>query len=333
MDEQEYWERERAAYGDCEEDREDEEWRRRRAFFTCQPHMIYGFRLRDHTWEKLLVRHVRLVQQKWGPWQELVVGETQKATLERLLITARGNNWVLTTFGPRKPAKFFMTFRGPAGSEAIDAVSIMTKRPLCRVLISAETLPGFADRLLQQIAPLARRWRCVVVIEDLLGVCYAQSQTRESRNATLTPLLRFLDTFKGLVILSLPDEHVQLDPRLDQRVCANFHFQLRDATPASRQTLWRQYIKRCTGREQSDGDLSPEEEKHIEKLATIELSWDAIRSLVNAATRLVDRADFINWDLLREINWDVLLDLAEKKASHLSPPAVARLGHEEGGGG
>jgi len=306
-----------AMQGDVEREgwEEGDEWPTRRAFFTCQPHVIHGFRLRDHTWKKLLVRHVRLVKQKWGPWQDMVVGGAEKRILERLL-TQTVNGSSETMFGRERPARVFMTARGPAGNEAMDAVSIMTKGPVYRVLISAETQAGFGERILQQIAPLASRWRFVVVIEDLLGVCYSQGGPPESANATLDSLLRFLDTFKGVVILSLPDRDVHMHPGIEERVCANLRFEFRDKTTDCRRILWRQYIKKCTGHKDREGDLSSEEEKYIDELATlVALSWDAIRSLVDAVTRRVPFRPGDNiWDSVYEINWDLLIELAKKKA-------------------
>lgn len=193
----------------------------------------------------------------------------------------------------------------------------MARRPLYHVRIATESEAGLAEGTLQQTAMLASEWGCMVVIEDVLGAYCLRNRPRESVNAAVAPLLRFLDAFKGIVVLFLPDEDVQMDLRIEQRVCASFHFVYRNAIPACRRVLWRQYVQKRTGLRYRQEDISPEDEKYIDKLATLELSWDAIRSLVDA---VASTASY--WERER-INWDLLIEMAEKKAARPSPPSAA----------
>ncbi|KAK3294206.1 prion-inhibition and propagation-domain-containing protein [Chaetomium fimeti] len=290
----------------------------RARFFACQPHVIYGFHLRHHTSKKLLVRHVRRVpDQEWGPSQDMVVGESEKAFLERLLAPGEPGPYPTRPQHLRTSPRVVMTVRGRAGREAIEAVSIMARRSLYRVQIVTESEAGQAERTLQQAGMLASEWGCIVVIEDVLGAYYLRNRPRESVDAAVATLLRFLDAFDGIVILSLPDEDVRLDLRIEQRVCASFNF----VRPACRRVLWRQYIKKWTDHNFRLKDLSPEDEKYIDKLARFELSWDAIRSLVDAVVRTA----FYSEREERIIDWDLLIEMAEKMAARSSPSSRARV--------
>ena len=282
----------------------------RTRFFTCRPHVIYGFHLRNHTWKKLLVRDVRWAPgQEWGPSQDMVVGEAEKGLLERLLAPR--------DLGPyerhdlREPPRIGIGVRGSAGREAIDAVSIMAKRRLYHVRIATESGAESADSILQQAARLASEWGCMVAIEATFG----DSSRRQSRESVYAALLRFLDAFKGIVVLFLPEGDARVDPGIEQRLCASFHFEYRDAGPASRRDLWRQYLDKCAGPSKTRrlGGLSSEDEKYIDKLAALELSWDAIRSLVDAVAHKISYRQGIDWDLL--------VEMAENKAPRpLVPP-------------
>jgi hypothetical protein len=241
-------ERMRAEYMEEEEERDMEQFEdvcymspERARVFTCHPHVIYGFHLRYHRWKKLLVRHVRPVpDQEWGPSQDMVIGEAEKGFLERLLAPGKPGPYETRPLYRRESPRAVMTIRGPAGKEDIEAVSIMARSPLYLVRIATESEAGLAERTLQQAAMLAIKWGCMVVIEDILGTYCLRNRPRESVDAAVAPLLRFLDAFKGIVVLFLPDEDVQMDPRIEQRVCASFHFRYRDASPACRRVLWRQ---------------------------------------------------------------------------------------------
>ncbi|KAK4156614.1 hypothetical protein C8A00DRAFT_30467 [Chaetomidium leptoderma] len=275
---------------------------KRRRFFTCQPHVIRGFHLRDHVWRNLLVDRVRWVDEKWGPSQDMVVGEPKKIFLERLLARTRKpgpnvprNGWLI-------PAKVVMAVRGPGANEAVDAVSLIAKRALYRVRISTESEAGSAEGIFRQTASLASEWGCIVLIEDLLGTYRSRRRPLETLNATVAPLLRFLDTFGGIVIFSLPDEDLEVDPRVEERVCATLYFEYEVASPENRKALWRQSVK-------AEGKSDPKTEFYLDRLAGYELSWDSIRSLAVAVPRDVSIRPY-----RQSIDWGLLLKLAAKKA-------------------
>jgi hypothetical protein len=263
-------ERMRAEYMEEEEEREMERkdvWNmspERARFFTSHPHVIYGFHLRYHRWKKFLVRYVRPVPgQEWGPSQDMVVGEAEKGFLERLLAPGEPGPYERRPLCRQKSPRAVMTVRGPASKEAIEAVSIMARSPLYRVRIATESEAGLAERTLQQAAMLANEWECNGGHRRRSrNVLFAKSSPR-SVDAAVAPLLRFLDAFKGIVVLFLPDEDVQMDLRIEQRVCASFHFEYRDASPACRRVLRRQCFKKDPGFYRED--LSPEYEKCIDK--------------------------------------------------------------------
>ncbi len=285
----------------------------RTRFFTCRPHVMYGFHLRDHTWKKLLVRDIRWVPaQEWGPAQDMVVGESEKTFLERLLAPRHLEPYETGPHDLRESPRIAMAIRGAASREAMDAVSIMAKRRLYHVRIATESGADSADSILQQAASLAREWGCMVGIE-----ASSQRQSRDSVNAAL---LRFLDAFKGIVVfVGLPlGDGGGVDPKIEQRLCANLYSVYTDRGPAYRRVLWEQYLikpecEECLKTSKSGG-RSLEEDKYIEKLAAIELSWDTIRSLVDAVAHKTSRAQGIDWELL--------VEMAEKKAPGYEPPAV-----------
>lgn len=291
----------------------------RRRFYTCQPHVIYGFHLRDHVWRKLLVDRVMSVFPEWGYWQEMILGNSEKTLLQRLLNldeTKRpGETWLSVPSHSKDSAWIAITARGPAANEAIDAISTLADRPLYRVRISTENEAGSAERILRQTAALAKRWGCIVVIEDVLGAYYSRSQPRRRPNATVAPLLWFLDRFEGVSIFALPDQDLEIDPRVEKRMCANFSFEYKDATPAHRKVLWECEISAlCYGAV----GLDHVTQARLDMLAQYGLPWDSIRSIVRAVSGQNCRR--------RPPDWGSLLQLADKRAKDLaSSPSATEL--------
>jgi hypothetical protein len=275
---------------------------RRRRFFACQPHVINGFHLRDNVWKKLLVDRVRWAAPGLGPSSDMVLGDTDKQFLERLLVELSNQKAYGLCPDLQKSATVLMTVRGPAADDAIDAISSMVRRPLYHVRISTEAEAGSAESTFRQAASLARKWGCIVVIDELLGAYHHPvGEPQDSLTANVAAVVRFLDTFRGIVILALPDQGWELDARVRERVCANFHFEYHDSTPNTRRALWERYIKKRTGREYWPGGLGPKAEGHLDRLAELQLSWDAIRSIVQAVVGKIPYRPVIDWDLLIEV--------------------------------
>jgi hypothetical protein len=292
---------------------------KRHRFFTCQPHVIYGFHLRDHVWRRLLVDRVVDSIPEWGPWQEMILGHSKKRFLQRLLgldETASPGKLSFLRVPTEDSPRFVMAVRGPAANEAIDGISILAERPLYRIRISTESEAGSAERVFRQAAALAKRWRCIVVIEDVIGAYYPRSHPQKGLNATVAPLLWFLDAFKGVVIFAIPDQELELDQRVEKRLTANLHFEYKDATPANRRALWKRCIRHSSVRMYNEPeDLGPVAEGHLDRLAEYELPWDTIRSIVDAATGEATR-----W----LPNWDLIMELAAKRAGDMaSSPSTA----------
>ena len=282
----------------------------RTRFFTCRPHVIYGFHLRDHTWNKLLVRDVRWVPaQEWGPSQDMVVSESEKRLLERLL-APRDLGPHETPHDLRESPRITMAIHGPAGREGIDAVSIMAKRRLYHVRIATENGAESTVGILQQAAGLASDWGCMVAIEATFG----DSSRRQSRDSVNAALLRFLDAFKGIVVLFLLEGKVE--PEIEQRLCAKILFDYWNTSKSCRRVLWEQYLNKFTNysNKRKPRGQSLEDRQYINKLAACNLSWDAIRSLVDAVSHKTSP--------LQGVDWDLLIEMAEKKDRGYSLPAA-----------
>ncbi|KAK4106793.1 hypothetical protein N658DRAFT_31276 [Parathielavia hyrcaniae] len=264
-------------------------------FFACQPHVVYGFHLRKHVWEKLLVDNVKWVSRQWGQAQDAVLGDLKKEFLQRLLL------------GPM----VVMTIRGPAASDAIDAISNLVHSPVYRIQISTESEAASAGRIFRQAESLPAKWRCIVVIEDLLGAYSSSDRPWGSLHVTVVAAaLRFLDKFRGIVVFALPDDDWILDPKIEERVCARFSFADGQKNPTldNRRGLWKQYVEeelRANRGRRVDPD--PGAERALDGLAKHALSSDTIRSLVHAVTR--EDVSGVH------IDFDLLLDLAERTAT------------------
>ena len=286
----------------------------RTRFFTCRPHVIYGFHLRDHTWKKLLVRDVRWVPaQEWGPSQDMVVRESEKAFLQRLLAPQDPEPYETRPHDLRESPRITMAIHGPAGRDGMDAVSIMAKRRLYHVRIATESGAESAVGTLQQAARLASDWGCMVAIE----ATFEDPSRRQSRESVNAALLRFLDAFKGIVVLFLLEGNVSMDPEIEQRLCANILFDYWNTPRAYRRALWELYLHKFTNysNKPKPRGRSLENREYIDKLAALNLSWDAIRSLVDAVSHKISPSQGVDWDLL--------VEMAEKKdRGYLRPPAA-----------
>jgi hypothetical protein len=282
------------------------------------PHSLPGYHLRDHVWRQLLVRNMEPISWPEATIEDTLIGEQAMDSLRRLLAPLQKPEWWMFC-GEGDSARIVASFQGPAMDAAINVASRMTKRPLYRICLSAQTEP--LDTVFQKAKSLNAKWGCIFVVEDLLEAYSAHTQAAAQLNLLILPLLRFLDSFTGILVFRIPGDDQghppytlhSLDYRTRQRICKHFTFTPQDNDEFTRKELWRECIM---NRFNSSGDFTTARtEEYLGMLATFTLTWDAIRSIVHAV--VPQNAHPVGAD------WKLLLELARERAGGASNPGSA----------
>lgn len=189
--------------------------------FMCMPHAVRGFHLIDHVWRQLLVRNIRVVPPTAYGSDDQDIGKAAKAQLVELLRQpgpqrARHSDG----FGKTLP-RTILTFHGPSWKEASLVMSRVTARPLYRIRLLGRTKTPTA--VFNEAKALNKKWGCIILIEDVLeATCDWPAPQRYER---IQPLLHFLESYAGIVVLVLSDDSTdRLDPLITRWVRMSFTF-------------------------------------------------------------------------------------------------------------
>jgi hypothetical protein len=288
-------------------DPEDEE--------TClfMPHSLPGYHLRDHVWRKLPVRNMEPISWPEATVEDALIGDQAIDSLRKLLGALQKPEWWTFRRGGDS-ARIVASFQGPAMDAAINVASRMTKRPLYRICFAAQT--EALDTVFQEAKYYNAKWGCIFVVEDLREAYAAHTQAAARLNLFILPLLRFLDSFTGILVFRISDDYSAhdfslVDPRIRQRICKHFAFTPQDNDEFTRKKLWRECIKNRLNSPE-DFTTAARTEEFLAMLATFTLTWDTIRSIVHAV--LPQNVCPTGSD------WKLLLELARERAVETSNP-------------
>ncbi|KAK4186172.1 prion-inhibition and propagation-domain-containing protein [Podospora australis] len=285
----------------------DEDYR-----LACLPPFIHGFHLRDHVWRKLAVDSIRAVSSSLADIEKIVASEPSMDLLKTLFGNYARKDWSVTGHEPdsQKPMSTIgISVIGAAYREGMEALSYFTKRPLYRVRLCQETTARGVENVYKKAAAACVQWGCIAVLEDWIETYFTFAGASQRLNLLVTPTLRFIEAFKGIVVIPKPTEDALIDPRLVPYFCMEFTFTFRDDTADSREQLWRKGISSRFGSYKFD---SAQPDEHILELSQLKIPWESIRSIIDA---VVHRE--------RGINWELMKGLAKKQAKDREPKIPA----------
>ncbi|KAG9234351.1 P-loop containing nucleoside triphosphate hydrolase protein [Amylocarpus encephaloides] len=209
-------------------------------FLLCLPATVPGYDTKRKAWKTLFINYVSLEDWFGDFWSQLSLPETRVKLLKRVIshhtVSRRSIDLKQDEEGSGPHHQLFILLHGPPGmgkSSTAECIARHARRALFRLTIGdmgtkPETLAQYLDTELR----LAKRWNCVVLMDEVDYFVADLPIDNIKRNALVSAFLQALDNYKGILICrcSLVDS---LDPTIKSR----FQLTLRYASWSTEERL------------------------------------------------------------------------------------------------
>ncbi|CAI6033039.1 unnamed protein product [Clonostachys chloroleuca] len=260
--------------------------------------LVYGYSMQDGMWGGFAVERVWDVTWNTNAMDSLVLDESLKDTVTKLVIASNFADSGFDDFIKGKGKGFITLLSGPPGSGktlTAEAIAETARMPL--YMVSSGALGHEAEDIhkkLAQILKLAGHWKAVLLLDEADVFLAARTLTDIKRNAIVSIFLRELEYYQGILILTT--NHANF---IDQAFQSRIHLSLQYDAPdiAARKSIWQNFAK-ATSNSRVTMDLS---EADLDTLAAIPLNGrqiknamsNAIRTTMSSTTRTVTAKDLI----------------------------------------
>ncbi|CAH0054510.1 unnamed protein product [Clonostachys solani] len=260
--------------------------------------LVYGYSMQDGMWGGFAVERVWDVTWNTNAMESLVLDESLKDTVTKLVIASNFADSGFDDFIKGKGKGFITLLSGPPGSGktlTAEAIAETARMPL--YMVSSGALGHEAEDIhkkLAQILKLASHWKAVLLLDEADVFLAARTLTDIKRNAIVSIFLRELEYYQGILILTT--NHANF---IDQAFQSRIHLSLQYDAPdlAARKSIWQNFAK-ATSNSRVTMNLS---EADLDILAAIPLNGrqiknamsNAIRTTMSSTTRTVTAKDLI----------------------------------------
>lgn len=190
-----------------EKEFEDEE-----QYLLCPPRVL-GYHLETRTWLELDIKEIRIIEETTSDkaFQGLQLEQDHKDLIKRLVLSHSSTTDkapIMEDIVKGKGKGLVMLLHGPPGvgkTLTAESVASLTGKPLFAVTPSDIGLdPADVERNLQALFQLAARWRAVLLFDEADVFLESRSANTSdlTRNALVSVLLRVLEYYKGILILT-----------------------------------------------------------------------------------------------------------------------------------
>ena len=244
-------------------------------FVFLLPPTVYGFDMYANKWLRLVVSRISHIRWEKKPFDKLIMDPDTKDLLYAIVSDrARTETYPNPDMINSKKGGLFLLFYGAPGTGKTftgECIAEYVKKPLQKIsLANAETNANELERKFQLALYLGKIWGSVTVLE-----------IEDTRNAIVTPLMRFLDETSGIVILKTDVGTHKIGP-LETRVHLKCRFAL-DYASHGLENLWRFFIHQIVEQGIAEENLLD----HVDHL-TKRHNFNAykIRNTISTATKL-----------------------------------------------
>jgi AAA+ superfamily predicted ATPase len=248
----------------------------------CPPY-VYGYSLEMKEWCKFFVDHLKPVEWRRNPMNELILPEAQRKLI-RTLVSSHKYPEAARDEANLKGKGLIMLLHGTPGSGktlTAELVAEQTHRPLLK--LSTGELGSWEERIsheLKKLLTYASIWHAIVLIDEADVFLEARKSGPEQfqQNNMVAVFLKQLEYFQGILFLT-SNRVAVFDPAIRSRI----HLALQYHAPdQSRRTLlWRQKLSSLP-KEVVDFDI----EQAVKVLSGPDMNGREISNAVNTARTL-----------------------------------------------
>jgi SpoVK/Ycf46/Vps4 family AAA+-type ATPase len=246
------------------------------------PAHIKAYDLKDHHWRTLLASNIMILEWNKEAFKELALPDETKSMLLALISTDSQSEVNKDIVAGKRRGQVFL-FHGPPGvgkTFAAESISEVTERPLYRInMADVGTTAKDVDRVFRNAITLAKRWGCVLLLDEADLLVEARSAHDFNRNAVVAAFIRLIDELEGILIITT-NRVGSFDTAFKSRISLAVHFH--KLNNSQRKIIWRNFLQR------TDISLiqSYERSTEFEELVESPLNGREIRNAILSAQQI-----------------------------------------------
>ncbi|KAL2839543.1 hypothetical protein BJX68DRAFT_279366 [Aspergillus pseudodeflectus] len=246
------------------------------------PPTIPGYSLSSKKRANLEIDRIQAVQWNKRAFENLEIGFQDKRLLEAA-VTTRLNprSGIDIIEGKDDSLKILLHGSSRTGKTyTAESLAELVEKPLYRITCAdLGTEPKETERCMKTALYLGKRWDCIILLDDIGIFLEADTLRDVKHNALLAVLLRSLELYSGMVILTARyNGTVNEAFRSRVRFCFHYQYPTRD----QRRRLWQNFIGRVKAVDQLNIDQRYPE-NHFDELAEIMMNGRQIRDTITTA--------------------------------------------------
>jgi SpoVK/Ycf46/Vps4 family AAA+-type ATPase len=189
------------------------------------------------------------------------------------LIQGKGSGSIILLHGPP----------GTGKSLTAESVADLVQRPLYRVTCGdIGTDPESVEKYLESVLYIGKIWGCVLLLDEADVFLEERTLTDLHRNALVSELLRVLEYYDGIIILT-SNRVGTFDEAFKSRINLALHYT--SLKYADRRKVWRNLFKTLKETDPENVDFEDLED-NLDELAKVELNGRDIRNAISVAREL-----------------------------------------------
>ncbi|KAF4624987.1 hypothetical protein G7Y89_g13185 [Cudoniella acicularis] len=245
---------------------------------------VHGFTLTTKRWGIFNISHLRPVEYHTDAFASLVLPDDLKKTLSSLVHSQEGSASQFDDFITGKGKGLIILLHGPPGvgkTFTAESIADYSRRPLYTLGKGdfGNSLASNPDESLSATLARASRWGSVVLLDEADVFMQERSASGMFRNEQVSVLLRILEYFEGIMILTT--NRVQtIDAAFKSRIHLSLTYPPLDAK--ARSGLWETFILKST-KQQRPRWLDV---KFLKKISKEDVNGREIKNIVRVAHAL-----------------------------------------------
>ncbi|KAL0938499.1 AAA family ATPase, partial [Colletotrichum truncatum] len=248
----------------------------------CHYHIL-GFAFTTKRWASFAVSKITDVIWKEDAFDKVLLSEKKREMIKLLVQSHQADDDAFDDIIKGKGKGLVGLLTGSPGvgkTLTAEAVAETCRKPLYAIS-SGElgTSPENVDDRLVMVLDMARRWNCVLLLDEADIFLYKRGEAHVERNALVSIFLRRLEYFLGIVILTT-NRRQDIDDAFKSRIHFKFHYPPLDAE--GRFMIWKNMLSIIPAQETSH--LRDDE---IRDLASRPINGREIKNTVSCAASIV----------------------------------------------
>ncbi|THX66544.1 P-loop containing nucleoside triphosphate hydrolase protein [Aureobasidium pullulans] len=212
-------------------------------FLLCLPATLRGYWFLKKRWVTLKIRYIKEVTWEESAFETLVLDNHKKEMLKALVTTHDSGNTSLDVI-EGKGNGLILLLHGPPGTGktlTAEGIAELTHKPLYRVTCGdIGTTPDVVERYLDSVLHIGRVWGCVVLLDEADVFLEERSPMNLERNALVSILLRVLEYYEGILILTT-NRVGTFDEAFKSRVQLAIHYP--SLNQEDRMSIWSNFLE------------------------------------------------------------------------------------------